>query len=137
MAKTTKGKGPGRPKGTREKSNEQDGSESDTAEMLRQRILDETRQDVGDAVEAGGSGNVRQDGAEAEVEGSRIVELDEDGGPTETGDEAARKKKEEAARKKSEAANKKKALEKKAEEVRKAKKAADAEKEKVEKERRV
>ena len=109
MAKTTKGKGPGRPKGRRETSREsgQDGSESDTAEMLRQRILDETRQDAMDAAEAGGSGVGRQDGADAEVEGDRIVELDDDGGPTELGEEAARKKKEEAARKRSETAKKK------------------------------
>ena len=79
MAKTTsKGKGPGRPKGRRETSKEsgQDGSESDTAEILRQRILDETRQDAVDTAEAGGSGVGE---ADAEVEGDRIVELDDDG----------------------------------------------------------
>ena len=59
MAKTTsKGKGPRRPKGRREtlRESDQDRSGSDTAEMLRQRILEETRQDAVDTAEAGGSG---------------------------------------------------------------------------------
>ena len=64
MAKTTtRGKGPGKVKGKRDTSKESnhDGSGSDTEEALRQRILDETRQDAVDTAEAGGSGVGRQD----------------------------------------------------------------------------
>ena len=95
MAKTTKGKGPGRPKGKRETSKESnDGADSDTSEVLRQRILDETRQEELETAEVGPSG---QGGAGAEVEEDRFEELDDDvEGPTESEEEAARKKKEAA-----------------------------------------
>ena len=78
MAKTTKGKGPGRPKGSskRETSKESnDGADSDTSEILRQRILDETRQEVLETAEVGPSG---QGGAGAEVEDDRFEELEDD-----------------------------------------------------------
>ena len=132
MAKTTKGKGPGRPKGKRETSKESnDGADSDTSEILRQRILDETRQDGVETVEVGPSG---LGGAGAEVEDDRFEELDDDG-PTESEEEAARKKKEEAARKRAETMRKK-AADKKAEEARKAKKAEEEAREKAKKEER-
>ena len=102
---------------------------------MRRRILDETRQDPVDAVEAGGSGVGRQDEDVDAVDDDDNV--DDDGEDTETAvEEVAKKKREEAAKKK-EAAAKKKAVEKKAEDAKKAKKAAEVAKEKADREKRV
>ena len=115
MAKTTsRGKGLAKAKGKRETSKESipDGSGSETEQALRRRILDETRQDPVDAVEAGGSGVGRQDEDVDAVDDDDNV--DDDDGDTETAEEEAVRKKREEAAKKKEAAAKKKAVEKKA-----------------------
>ena len=133
MTKTTKGKGPGRPKGSKRETSKEsnEGADSDTSEILRQRILGENGQEVLETAEVGPSG-----GAGAEVGDDRFEELEDDDveGPTESEEEAARKKKE-AARKRAETL-KKKAADKKAEEERRAKKAEEEAREKAKKEER-
>ena len=139
MAKTTKGKGPGRPKGSKRETSKESsgGADSDTSEMLRQRILGENGQEVLETgVGPSGQGGAGEREAATEVEDDRFEELEDDDveGPTESEEEAARKKKE-AARKRAETL-KKKAADKKAEEERRAKKAEEEAREKAKKEER-
>ena len=100
------------------------GADSDTSEILRQRILGENGQEVLETGVGPSGGSGEREAATGDGD-DRFEELEDDEaeGPTESEEEAAKKKKE-AARKRAETL-KKKAAEKKAEEERRIKKAEE------------